>query len=417
MFRYCLCVSLFATAVIAQQSLTHPLETVTITGSSLSRAEILNIAGLHIGMPLNKAAIDEACNKLSASGLFQSVNYHYGPAANNGYALTLTLLEDKAMIPAVIDIPGVDENEMWRWLISKYPAFDHKVPRNEAAQERLARQIQEHVGAKLDGQPLVTRTEVDFTNSGASVLVFQPEMLPRVAQMDFTGNHALSSAELAAVMDKINAEQEYSDRRFRRYVELNLRRAYEDHGFYRAQFPSITAKKVDARMVDVTVAIDEGPQYTLGNVEIAGGDLPREAMLKAGNFKVGKTANWTEIQKGIWEAEKPVKRTGYNDAVIDPRRIFDDQQHILNLRLEVRKGPLYHFGTLTINGLPSNIEAKAREMWKKKPGDVYDFEYLREYFRELSRLVDPRLYKYGAEAKNEGGDHTMDVTLTFTPRG
>ncbi|HZU27243.1 MAG TPA: POTRA domain-containing protein [Bryobacteraceae bacterium] len=402
-----------ALAVLAvAQSTPFPLEKFSVTGTALSKELVLQMSGLKIGAPLNKAAIDEACRKLDATGLFQSINYHYGPAPKHGYALTLTLADFHRMSPAAIDVPGADQDALWRRLMAKYPEFDHKVPENQAAQELLAREIGQMAGAEL-----VIRHEEDLLGHGGSTLVFEPPTLPRVANMTFTGNHELTSQQLAAAMDKVNAEQEYTDRRFRRYVDLNLRRAYEEHGMYRVKFLSLTAKKADDRTVDVNVAIEEGPQYTLGKVEVVGEDLPRKEMLQAGAFKIGQPANWTEIQNGIWAMEKPVKRSGYFDAAAVPERIFDDQHHVLDVTVKVRKGPLYRFGELSITGLSPELEAKARGMWRAHPGDPYDFMYPGEFLREFSKVVDFRQFSKYAAAVAPQPNHVMDVKLEFAPRG
>src|SRR5581483_948564 len=222
---------------------------------------------------------------------------------------------------------------------------------------------------------------------------------------------------LNAAMDKVNAEQEYTDRRFRRYVDLTLRRTYEEHGMYRVKFLSITAKKADDLTVDVNVAIDEGPQYTLGQVQLIGENLPEKEMLQAAAFKTGQTANWTEIQNGIWNMEKPVKRSGYFNAAALPERVFDDQRHVLDLKVKVQKGPLYRFGELSITGLSPELEAQARKYWHARPGDPYDYVYPSEFLREFSKVVDFRQFsKYGATVTPKP-DHVMDVKLEFVPRG
>ena len=415
MLRVLLAISVLPLIPLAQ-TVPYPLETVSVTGTVFPKDMVMQMAGLRIGMPLDKANIDEACGKLQATGFFQSVNYRYGPAPKHGYALTLIVADDKAMAPAAIDVPGVDEEEVWRWLQAKYPPFDHKVPVNDAAEQVLIKDIEQHLGPKLDGQHVVTRMEADLNGAGKTTIVFEPDIMPRVAAMSFTGNHELTSAQLLASIEKVNAEQEYTERRFRGYVDLNLRRTYEDHGMYKVRFPSITSAKAGDRTVNVTVAIDEGPQYTLGDVHITGADLPEKEMLKAANFKTGKVANWTEIQNGIWAMEKPVKRTGHYDAAVIPERVFDDQRHVLNLNLTVKKGPLYSLGTMTITGLSPDQQAKARGLWHARTGDPFDFEYPNDFFLDFSRVVDLRQFKKYQAITSKKPGNVMDVTLQFEPR-
>jgi hypothetical protein len=153
----------------------------------------------------------------------------------------LSLVDLKKLSDAAIDIPGADEAEAWRWLTSKYPSFDHKVPDNPSAQDFLARQIEQHAGAGLAGQHLVSRLEQEFTPRPRMIVSFQPEKLPSIAAVNFNGYHKLSAQQLAAILEKVTAGQGYTDRKFHQFVELNLRPAYEELGMYRVRFPEITS--------------------------------------------------------------------------------------------------------------------------------------------------------------------------------
>jgi len=128
----------------------------------MSRDTVLTIAGLRIGGPIDKAAIETACGKLTDTGLIQSISYRYARGPKRGWVLTLTIEDQKQFTPASIDFPGVDDAELWRWLAAQYPAFDHKVPANDPAQEFVAKALAEHAKAELDGQAVVTRMESDL---------------------------------------------------------------------------------------------------------------------------------------------------------------------------------------------------------------------------------------------------------------
>jgi len=365
-----------------------PLESVTLEGTGLARDAVLAIAELRMGAPIDKAAIEAACAKLGATGLFQSVSYRYAEGPKRGYALTLTLDDQKQLSDAAIDFPGADEAELWKWLTSLYPPFNRQVPAGDTAQEFLAKALAEHAKAELDGQPVVTRMETDLVRH-KMLVSFQPATLPRIAGLDFSGQHELTSDALTAVLSKVGKDEGYTDRHFRDLVEFNLRRAYEEHGMYRVRFPRITPQKAGAGAVTVTIAIEEGPQYKLGEVHFVGDNLPVEAMLKAAKFKQGQIANWEEIQQSIWDTEKPVKRTGYFNASARPERVFHNDQLLLDLRISFALGPLYRSGELKIIGLTPDQEAKARKLWKLQPGDPYDFMYANEFLQAFVQSLPP----------------------------
>ena len=391
------------------------LESVAVEGSSLPQKTVVELSGFQIGANIDRALIEAGCKKLEETGLFSSIQFRYAPTPKNGFALTLSLVDQGGLSAAVVDVPGADESEVWRWLAAKFPAFSKKVPGNDAAQHVIALQMEEHLGAKLHGQKLVTRIEADF-GTGRSVLSFQPEHLPRIDAMTFPGASQVTQEQAKQVMQKVTLDRGYTDRRFRGLLENNLRPAYEERGLYRVRFPEIRIEFLDPAAVAVTTTVEEGPKYSLGDVTLAGDDLPAH-LLEDAKFRKGDVANWTEIQKRIWEMESPVKRSGYFEAVAKPERIFHDDTQVLDLRISFAKGPLYHFGQLKIIGLNPEQEEKARKAWKKNPGDAYDFAYSGEFLRAFSQLVDLHQFKkYDSRAEKGTGDHTMDVLFLFEPK-
>jgi outer membrane translocation and assembly module TamA len=331
------------------------------------------------------------------------------------YALTLILTDQAPLSDAAIDVPGADKNEAWQWLVSKFRRFDHQVPQVDAAQKYLARQIEQHLAGCLRGQPLTVRLGTDL-KTGKLTLSFQPEVLPRIQSVAFTGNQAVISAELGSMLNRVVANEEYTNRKFTAAVEMNLRPVYEARGLYRVRFAPGGPQWTNAG-VSLSVAVTEGEPYQLGKVELIGENLPVDAILSAAKLPVGKLANWEQIQGGIWEMEKVVKRTGFFEAVASPERAFDDAAHALDLRIRIAKGPLYHFGEVHIKGLSPDMQEQARRIWRPKPGDPYDYAYPNELFPVFYRIVDFRNFrKYDAMAQKGTGDHVMDINLVFEAR-
>lgn len=397
------------------QDARFPLESVAIEGSTIPQPVIQEMAGLHLNAPIDKSGIEEACRKLQESGLFSSISYRYAPGPRKGYALTLVLADQTPLTAAAIDVPGADEDVAWKWLAAKFHRFDHQVPQAEAAQNYLARLLEQHLAAELRKQPLTVRMETDL-KTRKLLLSFQPEVLPRIQSVSFAGNQTIASPDLLAVLNRILANEGYTDRKFAGLIEVNLRPLYEQHGLYRVGFSPAKPQWTDGGVV-VKVDVTEGQPYQLGKIDIVGDDLPADRMLSAARLPVGKLANWTQIQTGIWEMEKIVKRTGYFEATARADRSYDDADHIFNLGIRVRKGPLYSFGELRITGLSPQLQERARAIWKLKSGEPYDYAYPSEFFQAFSRTIDFRVFrKYDAAAHKGAGDHVMDIDLIFEAR-
>jgi outer membrane protein assembly factor BamA len=397
------------------QTAALPLESVVVQGSPIPRSVVLEIAGLRLNSPIDKAAIDDACRRLQESGLFSSISYRSSPTPGKGYALTLILTDQTPLSAATIDVPGADETEAWKWLVAKFHRFDHQVPQVDEAQKYLAREIEGHLASGMRSQHVTVRMEADLKTRRMTVS-FQPEVLPRIQSVAFTGNRAIAAAELTSALSRVVTNEGYTERKFAGLVEMNLRPLYEQYGYYRVQFAPGGPQWTDTG-VSLNLGIVEGPLYRLGKVELLGDNLPVDAMLSAAKFPSGECANWRQIQQGIWDMERVVKRTGFFEAAASPERSSDDALHLLDLHIRIAKGPLYHFGEVRIVGLSPDLQAKARKAWKPQFGDPFDFGYSNDFFQAFSRMVDLRAFrKYKAEARKAAGDHVMDIDLVFEPR-
>jgi outer membrane protein assembly factor BamA len=205
----------------------------------------------------------------------------------------------------------------------------------------------------------------------------------------------------------------FTDYNIRMFLEDAVRRAYEEHGMYRVQFPKVTATPAGKLLVNVKGEVVEGAQFKLGKVNFIGGPaVPVADMLKAAKFKTGEVANWRDIQQSVVALQRPMMRVGYRDAKYEINRVLDDATKELNLEVPVELGPLYHFGQVTFQGLAPDADAKAHQMWKKKPGDIYDAFYFNDFAGEFLQAV--RAEKV-AVAQNEqvDGEHVVNLTVTF----
>lgn len=390
----------------------HPLESVVVQGSGMSRDTVMGMAGLEIGKPVDKTSIEAACAKLGESGLFQDVQYQYKQGPKNGYAVMLALSDQPRLIRATIDVPDVNEPDVWKWISAKYPAYDRRVPEPGAAQEYLARDIENHLGAQLHGHHIVSQMETDV-GGGGSLISFHPDFLPQITGLKFVGPNEVPLSEIRPLMMRVLGSDGYMERRFKQAVELNLRGLYEQYGMYRVRFPEVRMERTSEKEVTVTTVIEEGPQYTLGSVDFSGEGVSAREMEKLTKLKSGEIANWREIDRGLFDAMRVFKATGYLDATPNPERVFDDSQHVLSLRVSVNRGPRYTLESVTFTGLTPEQEAKARQSWSLPTGAPYNEYYGSEFYRDFAKAVDVHQFKkWGVNLKRMPG-HVVDVEVLF----
>ena len=165
----------------------------------------------------------------------------------------------------------------------------------------------------------------------------------------------------------------------------------------------------------VTVEVQEGDIYKLGEVDIKGELADSKELLKVGGFKTGEIANFDQIRSGVEEMRKALRRKGYHrgeDRLRPRTRTTKDKT--VNLIVNVNPGPQFTMGKLTIEGLDVETEPHIRKMFGMKRGQPFNVEYP-DYF--LGRLVADQVMDNLGNTRSSIAPNpetkTVDVTLTL----
>jgi len=402
--------------MLAQPALAQRLAEIKVTGNARLPADALIAAfGLRTGHTVTRAELDGAVQKLFQTGFFSSVNYRYDPepvGSGPGYVLTLQVSEEAAHKPVELDFPDMDAERLWQQLKSADPFIDRQMPDNDRASEYYKRAIEAALRNSNHPEEIVTRLEADMS-TGRMVVIFRPAHLPRIAVMRFEGNAAITDAALQAAMAKVAMGQDYSQRDFRRMLELNVRPRYEELGRLTVAFPSVKMASAGDAAVAVTAAIDEGPVWRLGKVALTGDALPLADMLEAAGFAYGAPANWRQFTAGLVKMEKVLRRDGYIKVRSNPARSFQQATQVVDVNVEVRKGPQFLFGELHIEGLDELTEHRVATLWALPAGAPMNQPYIDEFVRSAWPILKGKYRGFGSELHIHPGANVADVTLKF----
>jgi outer membrane protein insertion porin family len=184
----------------------------------------------------------------------------------------------------------------------------------------------------------------------------------------------------------------------------------------RVTFPKLRAEPAtDVVGVHVFVTVDEGNDYKLGKVAVAGpAPLRPQDLIKAAEFKAGEAANFDRVNEGLEKVRKALRHAGYLDAKVTADRDVHDAEKTVDLALRVDAGAQYLMGKLTVIGLDLNGEAEMNRIWSVKEGQPFDADYPDLF---LARVRQQGLFDNLGEAKPETKvdqqKHVVDVTLRF----
>jgi outer membrane protein assembly factor BamA len=139
-------VSIFlSTALLAQNSGEKPqllIEKISAQGSRIPESSVLKLFEVKAGHRASELEVREACRKLTLTGLFKNIEYVI-EGTESGAALALKIRDEQDLLPARIDVRGVEEAQAWQWLREVDPLFTDRMPYTEAAVVYYAKNIEQ----------------------------------------------------------------------------------------------------------------------------------------------------------------------------------------------------------------------------------------------------------------------------------
>jgi len=405
-------IGLMTPAAVAQQAIVR----LDVEGTArLPAAAVIARSGLRVGQTVMRRDLDGAAQKLLDTGFFSAVNYRYAtkPAGSAaGYAVTLQVKEEPARTPALLDIPGLDEERLWQQLKSTDGLIDRQMPDNERVTEYYKQAIEAVLRSSNRAEEIVVKTEADL-KTGKTVTIFRPAHLPKIAAIHFEGNQAVATPVLEAALEKVAIGQEYTERLFHHMLESNLRPLYEDLGRLTVAFPLVRAASMSDAAVSITAQINEGPVWRLGKVALNGEALPVGEMREAAQFAEGAPANWKQLLTSIQKMEQVLKREGYIAVSAKPVRSFHDSTQVVDVAVEVSKGRQFRFGELQIDGLDPEDRQRLARLWKLPGGAVMNELYIGEFLHAVLVALPGKFKTVRSSLHPRPGTNVVDVTITF----
>ncbi len=391
-----------------------PLETLKVTGNKRIPAEkIIAAAGMKIGAPVVKEDFDKARIRLLAIGAFENVGYEYKPSASNtGYDGVFEVTEIEQVFAYRFEDLPVPDNDLRAALHKLEPVLGDQIPATAEVIGRYTREIQSLVGDKVK---VIGKVSPDVP--GQLTILFRSDVpRPQIAEVHFTGNSVLPAAPLMRALGDVAIGAAYSETTVRLMLDSSVRPLYDARGRIRVKFPKITtspANEIDG--VVVTVAVEEGESYSLGNVTFAGATRQEAAEAqKIANIKSADVANFDDVNAGLDKILARFRTKGYLHAAGHVDRSIDDQRHTVDISIVLEPGPMYTMGKLEIAGLDLLSEPVIRKMWGIRTGAAFEPDYPDSFLKDVrDQGIFDNLGKTKATTDIDEKAHTVNVKLDF----
>jgi len=194
---------------------------------------------------------------------------------------------------------------------------------------------------------------------------------------------------------------------------------WQDHGYFKVlvsgERKTLTSSPASQRIA-LSFHVDEGLQYTLGQIRFKNNKAIRDAVVLRGLFPIndGDTFSREKIASGLENLRKAYGDMGYINFTSVPDTKFDDERRLISLVIDVDEGKLFHVGSVNVLGLDEQARQELLKELPFKRGQIY-----------TSKLWEKLLLlKYGSmipecECRTQLGVNeqagAVAVTLDFRP--
>lgn len=244
-----------------------------------------------------------------------------------------------------------------------------------------------------------------------------------IRRVNFTGNRKVSDSELRGVMmtqpgdlfSALTSSGTYREDVFQRDIML-IQSYYFDRGYVNVKVGDPRMElSPDRRSMYITLAIEEGQQYRIGQLDVKGELIEsRETYLKKLQAKPGDVFNRTQVAQDVQNIADLYKDKGYAYVNSTPETRVDDKSRIVDLTFDIQKGPLVNFERINIRGNTKTRDKVIRREMRIYEGEQYSQALIDKSKRRISSLG--YFDKVDLTTKRGTADDTMDVNVEVGER-
>lgn len=162
---------------------------------------------------------------------------------------------------------------------------------------------------------------------------------------------------------------------------------YGDVGHLEADIPNTDfdfSKK--GKKVDITIHVDEGPEYHVDQLEVAGNYVFTSVELgKQIETSSGDVHNKTQVTEDALAVKERYKDNGYVSAGVNPIFTLDRENHTTNVIHQVREGDLKYIREIRVSGNSKTKDEVIRRNLLLHPGERYDGSLYRDSLNRINR--------------------------------
>jgi hypothetical protein len=207
----------------------------------------------------------------------------------------------------------------------------------------------------------------------------------RLGEIRVTGNKILSADFIRSLL-KPGSGKVFNESRLR-YDINELRERYASLGYVRFEAESVPAFDEQQKVVNLTINIDEGSQYIVGEIKVAEAKILSADLIRSSLGLVsGEVYNESRLRQGFKELATLYGNLGYVNFLPEPVLDFDEYQKVVNLTVNLDEGQQYIVNRISFTGNTVTPDEVIRREILLKEGAIFNVSLLTLSLSRLSQL-------------------------------
>jgi outer membrane protein insertion porin family len=379
------------------------------------------------GQPFSRYGLSEDVRRLYALGYFEDIRIYSAKTPEGGIALRIVVKEHPRV--QAVEYEGneeIDAEELGKVVTVAASRFlnleqveESKVAIRENYRDKgFYRAEAQHELVYLENNRVTVRFKI---NENAKT---------RIARIRVSGNRQVPESEIKEFMQlgesgPLSFLSGHMDTFKDDVFEMDVRRVqwvFLKHGFLDVKIGQpVVELSPDYGEMYLTVPVEEGPQYTVGRVDIVCPDgdgflVDKGELLEKLRLKTGDTFNMENVQLDSQDLTTRYGDLGYAHANIGSRNNPNKEARIMDFLYVVEKGNPTYIRRIEVEGNETTRDKVIRREMKIAEGDLYNQSLIKKSEAYIYRLgyyktatVESRTVEPGALA--EPGTDQVDLIV------
>lgn len=380
-------------SIVADKNLSGKVSRIEVTGNrKIEKDAILAKLVSKVGEPYSLLTVREDVNELFKAGYFVDIKVDQ-QGSGDQIVLTYQVTEK----PSVTEIVYEGNVELKSDDLAEAAGLKTYQILNMAKIKEAVEKIQKLYEDKGFFLAKVSYQVEDIKKDESVKVTFRvlENEKVKVKKITFLGNKKLADSVLKSKMltteggyfSTLSGSGQYKQEMFDRDMQI-LRFVYYNQGYVQAKIdrPQVYVTP-DKKSIYITVRIEEGEQYDVGEIDFAGDILfPRDELMESIEINKNKVFAYDILQKDISSLTAKYGDLGYAYANVIPRYRFNDKDRKVDLVFEFDKGSKVYFGRINVVSNSKTRDKVVRRELKVREGELYNETRRRQSVENIQRL-------------------------------